>query len=54
MAADLDAARALAEVDDAEARRADLAGGGPIVLLRRRPGAALAAAVAPGNALPRA
>jgi hydrogenase maturation protein HypF len=45
---DLAAARDLAEVDDVEAatltsRRA------PIVLLRRRPGAALAPSVAPGN-----
>jgi hydrogenase maturation protein HypF len=48
LAPDLDAARALAELDPAEAalltsHRA------PIVLLRRRPGAAVAAAVAPGN-----
>ncbi len=47
-AADLDVARALAEVDDAEA--AELTSRRrPIVLLRRRPGAALAASVAPGN-----
>jgi hydrogenase maturation protein HypF len=48
MVADLQAAEALCEVDPAEAamlaspRR-------PIVLLRRRPGAAVAASVAPGN-----
>jgi hydrogenase maturation protein HypF len=48
LAADLDGARVLAEVDDAEA--ALLSGPRrPIVLLRRRAGAPLAAAVAPGN-----
>ncbi len=48
-AADLAAVRALAEVDDAE--EAELTSRRrPIVLLRKRPGAALAAAVAPGNA----
>ncbi|MGY4765333.1 carbamoyltransferase HypF [Kribbella sp. CWNU-51] len=48
MAADLDAARRIALVDDAEE---ELLTGirHPIVLLRRRPGAAVAEAVAPGN-----
>jgi hydrogenase maturation protein HypF len=48
MAADLEAARALAEVGEEEA--ALLAGGRrPVVLLRRRPDALVARAVAPGN-----
>ena len=48
MVRDLAAARAIAEVDDAEAAVLT-SPARPVVLLRRRPGAALADAVAPGN-----
>jgi hydrogenase maturation protein HypF len=48
MVRDLAAARALAEVDDAEAAVLT-SPARPVVLLRRRPGAALAEAVAPDN-----
>jgi hydrogenase maturation protein HypF len=48
MVRDLDAARALAEIDDAEAAVLT-SPARPVVLLRRRPGAALAEAVAPDN-----
>src|SRR5689334_4013856 len=48
MVRDLAAARELAEIDDAEAAVLT-SPARPVVLLRRRPGAALADAVAPGN-----
>ena len=53
MAADLDAARALVDVEPGAAEVARRRAGAPIVLLPRRPGAAVAPAVAPGNRRPR-
>ncbi len=53
MVPDLAAAERLAELGDEE-RRLLLSAERPIVLLRRRPSAALASAVAPGNPLARA